>query len=506
MNAFDPIQSSVVCNTKNYSELDFDIFNKLRKIKELAERINTEARNCDDLEKLRDSKNELCAQNKFLIQLIDRHLSIPASHVAAEVQNGQAASIPLGKRLRNSQKDPQFAEANYQFHSKKRCLESQGIRHAQKLLKCLYEQKQMNGDVSIIFREEREVFGEKIPVESIVRVHKSVLKNSSEYFEELFCKGMLQKTEMGLYEFKVQFENLSKEIFEDIIQFIYLHEIEFQNPFQAVDYLKFASFFQIEDLKSLCMDYLSYNFSLITPDDLFELFEYANKKKCEIISIHLLKIICFNAHHVLLNASKQQLNKLSPESFENIIDQDFLSLDENKIAEVVYRWLEVKSIAASELFPKLINQITQKVRLSLIQRDKLYEVWQTKKIGNFSLFSDKNIIQAAKQDSSEKNPRVNAYESFKRGDQICRIRGLELVIKNHHFNFILEEGHLFLSFKPCPQPKEWIIIIRFSDQSLPVFIPFTANSQKGFRLLLRKVEMPNCNMDIEILADPIMLV
>lgn len=386
----DPVELLLSDLDKKKEKLTEEFISKvLQKISQLVDSmsvasspcVNKEGSSEDRTKKILHSKSKLLKKTTLLYQSIKFFLEQQGVKDPNEKENNN-----LGKRVRDLQEDQKFADS-YQLEPKKRRVGEfdSSKQYVKTLALQLYHTRNEAGNVSIYIGEKKEV---------LFKAHKLMLMESSPFFKQSFSNGMTESEEKdGAYEITLKFDHINPAIFEDILHFIYTHEMIFQSPYQAIEYLQYASLFMLEDLESSCLDYLSLNFSLLTPGELFEFFEIANQTNCVVLSNFLLKIICLNANYTILQASKIQLSRLSVESFINIIEQNFLSLNERNIAQVVYHYLKLKSRTLSETqTSEMIQRVSSLVRLSLIQRDELYENWISKKVGRFELFKKRRSI------------------------------------------------------------------------------------------------------------------
>ena len=195
---------------------------------------------------------------------------------------------------------------------------------------------------------------------------------------------------------------------EDILPFIYTGKVVLRDANHALDIFKGAELFAISDLQKLCMTYLIQN---LNPCTALSYFELANQKLCTEAQNYFLEYICFNAQRCLLCASDEHLNQLGYDSFINLLEQEFLSLKEDEVVEVVRRWLEYRKSDPTIDMPTLIESVSRYVRLPLFNANDLYDTYAEIKIDGHLLFSDK-MIQETTNAIGTATPRTNSNDTF----------------------------------------------------------------------------------------------
>ena len=224
-----------------------------------------------------------------------------------------------------------------------------------------------------------------------------------------------------------QIKSLTPEIWETILHFLYTHELSFEISENReldhhLDLLLCAQECGIEELQKYFNLKFTENMDLL---NITLLCKLAREKNLTVLESKAREIICLNAETafwILLDL----LKLLDRDTLISILQQDILSLEEDQVAEVISKWLNLQpelsrtSNLIHEVFGILdSSDALEKAQrfsvlcLPLFDRSELHTTWKDKKLFNTQLFSKEDITDACNKEIREATKkRIISYEAF----------------------------------------------------------------------------------------------
>ena len=216
------------------------------------------------------------------------------------------------------------------------------------LMKRLNMQRQQSYfcNITLVAKEGREF-----------KAHRNVLSAASPFFSKLLQSEMKEKEE-GV----IRFEEISKSILSDVLEFIYTGSVEI-NEKNARDLIIAADYLLLESLKTISGRFLEKRMSSC---NCFSIFYFAEKYRCEELVLRSTKFIQDNFTSV---AKADEFLNLEAEEVEKwISSENILVAAEEDVFRIIVTWIEQNKGERKDKFEQLFRH----VRLVLLSRDFLF--------------------------------------------------------------------------------------------------------------------------------------
>ena len=201
-------------------------------------------------------------------------------------------------------------------------------------------------DVTLVVKDGKEF-----------HVHRSVLSQASSFFEKLLNSDMKENNE-GV----IRLEIVSESQMADILEFIYTGSVQISTRGNAENLIELADYLVLPNLKSLAGKCLE---DYITTSNCISIYYEAEKFLCQGPIARCRKVI--HAHFASVAKSDDFLNLPSQEVEKWISSNEIVIDAEEKVFELVLRWIDDDKSQRSIKFPDLFRH----VRLTCISRDVL---------------------------------------------------------------------------------------------------------------------------------------
>ena len=206
------------------------------------------------------------------------------------------------------------------------------------------------------------------------KAHRNVLSAASPFFSKLLQSEMKEKEE-GV----IRFEEISKSILSDVLEFIYTGSVEV-NEKNAGDLLIAADYLLLESLKIISGRFLQ---KQMTTFNCISTFHFAEKSRCEELVLRSTKFIQDNFTSV---AKSDEFLNLEAEEVEKwISSENILVAAEEDVFRIIVNWVEQNKGERKDKFEQLFRH----VRLVMLSRDSLFSDVVTNELvtEHFSFFS-----------------------------------------------------------------------------------------------------------------------
>lgn len=132
------------------------------------------------------------------------------------------------------------------------------------------------------------------------KAHKGILASRSSVFATMF-QGEFKEQQTGVVKVNVEFKS---EAIEEMLKFLYTTETSDNLPEMALDLFKVADYYDIEDLKTVCVQSMLENTKV---ENVAQIFVLA--KKFELIKLknHVLEFIRLNHQKVMKSSEYREL-------------------------------------------------------------------------------------------------------------------------------------------------------------------------------------------------------
>ena len=189
------------------------------------------------------------------------------------------------------------------------------------------------------------------------KAHRNVLSAASPFFSKLLQSEMKEKEE-GV----IRFEEISKSILSDVLEFIYTGSVEI-NEKNARDLIIAADYLLLESLKIISGRFLE---KQMTTCNCISTFHFAEKYRCEELVLRSTKFIQDNFTSV---AKSDEFLNLDAEEVEKwISSENILVAAEEDVFRIILNWIEQNKRERKDKFEQLFRH----VRLVLLSRDSLF--------------------------------------------------------------------------------------------------------------------------------------
>ena len=233
-------------------------------------------------------------------------------------------------------------------------LDLEPISEAEQSLFCLELMKRLNiqrqqsyfCNITLVAKEGNEF-----------KAHRNVLSAASPFFSKLLQSEMKEREE-GV----IRFEEISKSILSDVLDFIYTGSVEI-NEKNARDLIIAADYLLLESLKTISGRFLGKRMSNC---NCFSIFYFAEKYRCEELALRSTKFIQDNFTSV---AKTDEFLNLGADEVEKwISSENILVGAEEDVFRIILTWIEQNKPERKDKFKQLFRH----VRLLLLSRDSFF--------------------------------------------------------------------------------------------------------------------------------------
>ena len=204
------------------------------------------------------------------------------------------------------------------------------------------------------------------------KAHRNVLSAASPFFSKLLQSEMKEREE-GV----IRFEEISKSILSDVLEFIYTGSVEI-NEKNARDLIIAADYLLLESLKTISGRFVE---KQMTIGNCISTFYFAEKYRCEELVLRSTKFIQDNFTSV---AKSDEFLNLEAEEVEKwISSENILVAAEEDVFRIILNWVEQNKRERKDEFKQLFRH----VRLVLLSHDSFFSNVVTNELvtGHFSL-------------------------------------------------------------------------------------------------------------------------
>ena len=189
------------------------------------------------------------------------------------------------------------------------------------------------------------------------KAHRNVLSAASPFFLKLLQSEMKEKEE-GV----IRFEEISKSILSDVLEFIYTGSVKI-NKKNARDLIIAADYLLLESLKIISGRFLEKQMSSY---NCISTIHFAEKYRCEELVLRSTKFIQDNFTSV---AKSDEFLNLDAEEVEKwISSENILVAAEEDVFRIIVNWVEQNKGERKDKFEQLFRH----VRLVMLSRDSLF--------------------------------------------------------------------------------------------------------------------------------------
>ena len=189
------------------------------------------------------------------------------------------------------------------------------------------------------------------------KAHRNVLSAASPFFSKLLQSEMKEKGE-GV----IRFEEISKSVLSNVLEFIYTGNVEI-NEKNAGDLIIAADYLLLESLKIISGRFLE---KQMTTFNCISTFHFAEKYRCQELVLRSTKFIQDNFTSV---ANSDEFLNLDAEEVEKwISSENILVAAEEDVFRIIVNWVEQNKGERKDKFEQLFRH----VRLVMLSRDSLF--------------------------------------------------------------------------------------------------------------------------------------
>ncbi|CAH3170439.1 unnamed protein product, partial [Porites evermanni] len=189
------------------------------------------------------------------------------------------------------------------------------------------------------------------------KAHRNVLSAASPFFSKLLQSEMKEKEE-GV----IRFEEISKPILSDVLEFIYTGSVKI-NEKNARDLIIAADYLLLESLKIISGRFLEEQMSTY---NCISTFLFAERYRCDELVLRSTKFIQDNFTSA---AKSDEFLNLEAEEVEKwISSENILVAAEEDVFRIILNWIEQNKRERKDKFERLFRH----VRLVLLSRDFLF--------------------------------------------------------------------------------------------------------------------------------------
>ena len=188
------------------------------------------------------------------------------------------------------------------------------------------------------------------------KAHRNVLSAASPFFSKLLQSEMKEKGE-GV----IRFEEISKSVLSNVLEFIYTGNVEI-NEKNAGDLIIAADYLLLESLKIISGRFLE---KQMTTFNCISTFHFAEKYRCQELVLRSTNFIQDNFTFV---AQSDEFLNLDAEEVEKwISSENILVAAEEDVFRIIVNWVEQNKGERKDKFEQLFRH----VRLVILSRDSL---------------------------------------------------------------------------------------------------------------------------------------
>ena len=189
------------------------------------------------------------------------------------------------------------------------------------------------------------------------KAHRNVLSAASPFFSKLLQSEMKEKGE-GV----IRFEEISKSVLSNVLEFIYTGNVEI-NEKNDGDLIIAADYLLLESLKIISGRFLE---KQMTTFNCISTFHFAEKYRCQELVLRSTKFIQDNFTSV---AKSDEFLNLDAEEVEKwISSENILVAAEEDVFRIIVNWVEQNKGERKDKFEQLFRH----VRLVMLSRDSLF--------------------------------------------------------------------------------------------------------------------------------------
>ena len=189
------------------------------------------------------------------------------------------------------------------------------------------------------------------------KAHRNVLSAASPFFSKLLQSEMKEKEE-GV----IRFEEISKSVLSDVLEFTYTGSVEI-NEKNARDLIIAADYLLLKSLKIIAGRFLEEQMST---NNCISTFHFADRYRCDELVLRSTKFIQDNFTSV---AKSDEFLNLDAEEVEKwISSENILVAAEEDVFRIILNWIEQNKRERKDKFEQLFRH----VRLVLLSRDSLF--------------------------------------------------------------------------------------------------------------------------------------
>ena len=189
------------------------------------------------------------------------------------------------------------------------------------------------------------------------KAHRNVLSAASPFFSKLLQSEMKEKEE-GV----IRFEEISKSILSDVLEFIYTGSVKISKK-NARDLIIAADYLLLQSLKIISGRFLEKQMSSY---NCISTIHFAEKYRCEELVLRSTKFIQDNFTSV---AKSDEFLNLDAEEVEKwISSENILVAAEEDVFRIIVNWVEQNKGERKDKFEQLFRH----VRLVMLSRDSLF--------------------------------------------------------------------------------------------------------------------------------------
>lgn len=137
-----------------------------------------------------------------------------------------------------------------------------------------------------------------------IHAHRSILYARSEYFRHMFDSRMRETSEM-----EIPIPNVSYDVFRALLEYLYSGRVRVSSGSLAVDLLKAADMFQIEGLRSLCVEKVE---QALTVQNAAFICQVADTHNAQHLKTYCITFMMQNFREVIKSESFQTLMRQDP--------------------------------------------------------------------------------------------------------------------------------------------------------------------------------------------------
>ena len=196
------------------------------------------------------------------------------------------------------------------------------------------------------------------------QVHKCLLGVASDFFKTMFSSNMKEK-----YSSEVSIQNISFEIMEKILEFVYGNEVRISKR-NAQDLFEASNYLQILPLQYCCVEFMKSNISV---ENVLDYWSFAERYN---LTDFLQKCKIFVQENFSILSKRTEFTSIPPESLYDYIECKDDSTPEEVFYEFIVDWVEFDLENRKDFFSRLFK---------LVQLDKIDKAYVSSEISECDL-------------------------------------------------------------------------------------------------------------------------